>query len=400
MTDHAGAVSDSDRRSAADRPAGLISLFATQQDFEIVASCNDGTSFLAAVRNFAPDVALLSDTLPRLTVAEILALVKTEKLATLLVFFTDYESDDELRLAIAAGACGAISKSENPGAVLGSLRMMAERVASPEQLHDRPLAGKESDSAKLEKMLGSLTQREREIVRLVSDGLSNKEIARQLGVSHGTVEVHLHNIFQKLAVNNRTVLATIALLQRSAGFGTLLLAAQAFAILDDAEGLSRNDSFEDGSTAWNADAGLEHAEFKLKKAIVPHTVDIGEKILVSPRSPAAEASQGASSAARAESFEAAQQSVPSILHRSDGPIGSSTPRSSLSPLLRAINNSQIKSHGAAAIPFAAVRLESDERSWRLWHFHDAGRRVDLWTREHPCCSTFAWFGRSAGRHQR
>ncbi|WP_051383164.1 response regulator transcription factor [Bradyrhizobium sp. WSM3983] len=323
---------------------GLISIFATQHDFEIVASCSDGTSFLAAVRNFAPDVALLSDSLPRLTVSEILAVAKTENLATRLVFFTDYENDNDLASAIAAGVCGAISRSENPGAVLGSLRMMAERVASPEQLPDQSPIGKESDSAKLEKLLGLLTQREREIVRLVSGGLSNKQIARQLNLSPGTVKVHLRNIFQKLAVNNRTVLATIALLQRSAGFGTLLLAALAFAVLDDAEASSKNDSFEDDdSTAWNADAGLEHSEFKLKKAIIQHTVDAGEKILVSPRGHAAEASQEASSAARAESFEAAQQTAPSILHRNDGLIGSSTPPSSIPPSLLAITNGQIAS---------------------------------------------------------
>lgn len=311
---------------------GLISIFATQHDFEIVASCGDGTSFLEAVRNFAPDVALLSDSLPRLTVSEILAIAKSENLATRLVFFTDDENDDDLRSAIAAGVCGAISRSENPGAVLGSLRMMSERVASPEQLPDRSPTGQESDSAKLEKLLGLLTQREREIVRLVSGGLSNKEIARQLNLSPGTVKVHLRNIFQKLPVNNRTVLATIALLQRSAGFGTLLLAAIAFAILDDAEASGTNDSFEDDdSTAWNADARLEHSEFKLKKAIVQHTVDAGEKILVSRRSPTAEARQEASSTAKAEWIEAAQQTVPSILGRSDGPIGSSTPPSSISP---------------------------------------------------------------------
>ncbi|MBR0724247.1 response regulator transcription factor, partial [Bradyrhizobium manausense] len=321
---------------------GLISLFATQHDFEIIASCSDGTSFLEAVRNFAPDVALLSDSLPRLTVAEILAVAKTENLATRLVFFTDYENDDELASALAAGACSAISKSENPGVVLGSLRMIAERSASPKQILAQSATGKESDSAKLEKMLGLLTQREREIVRLVSDGLSNKEIARQLHLSHGTVKVHLHNIFQKLAVNNRTVLATIALLQRSAGFGALFLAALAFAILDDAEAASRKDSSgDDDSTAWNTDAALEHAESKLKQAIVQHTVDVGEKILASPRGPADETSQGASSAARAETFGAAQQSVPSILQRSDGPIGSSTPPPSISPSLRAIDNGQI-----------------------------------------------------------
>ena len=91
-------------------------------------------------------------------------------------------------------------------------------------------------------MLAVLTDRERQIMRLVSDGLSNKEIARQLNVSQGTVKVHLYNMFQKLEISNRTVLATIALLQRSAGFGTLSLAALAFAISSDAKASDTNDT--------------------------------------------------------------------------------------------------------------------------------------------------------------
>ena len=56
-----------------------------------------------------------------------------------------------------------------------------------------------------------LTDRERQIMRLVSEGLSNKEIGRRLNITDGTIKVHLHNIFQKLEINNRTVLATLAI---------------------------------------------------------------------------------------------------------------------------------------------------------------------------------------------
>jgi two-component system, NarL family, nitrate/nitrite response regulator NarL len=65
--------------------------------------------------------------------------------------------------------------------------------------------------AKGANVLTVLTEREREIVRLVSEGLSNKAIARQLNTSHGTVKVHLHHIYQKLEINNRTVLARLAI---------------------------------------------------------------------------------------------------------------------------------------------------------------------------------------------
>ena len=64
-------------------------------------------------------------------------------------------------------------------------------------------------------MLSMLTDRERQIMQLVSEGLSNKEIGHGLEISHGTVKVHLHNIYQKLAINNRTTLAALALCRQT-----------------------------------------------------------------------------------------------------------------------------------------------------------------------------------------
>ena len=260
---------------------GLKSVFAAQRDFEIVASCSTGTSCLEAIRKLAPDVALLANTLPDLTVSEILGIARAENLSTRLVFFTESESDDDLTAAIAAGACSAISKYANPDTMLRSLRLMTERIsASPEQSQHLSPNGKKVDGAKIEKMLGMLTHRERQIARLVCDGLSNKEIAHQLNVSRGTVKVHLHNIFQKLEISNRTVLATIASLQRSAGFGTLALAL-AFGILSDAKASDTNDT-DDDSTAYK---DPEQSVFELwKKAILRHIIvaDPGETVVLHP----------------------------------------------------------------------------------------------------------------------
>ena len=60
-------------------------------------------------------------------------------------------------------------------------------------------------------MLSLLTERERQIMQLVSEGLSNKEIGLWLDISDGTIKVHLHNIYQKLSINNRTTLAALAM---------------------------------------------------------------------------------------------------------------------------------------------------------------------------------------------
>jgi RNA polymerase sigma factor (sigma-70 family) len=317
---------------------GLRSVLAAQDDFEIVASCNRGTSCFEAIRNLAPDVALVANTLPDLTVSEILAIAKAENLPTRLVFFAE-PGDDDLTAAIAAGACSAISSYANPDTILRSLRLMTERTsARPKPCRDLSPNRKEVDGAKIEKMLRVLTPREREIIRLVAEGLSNKEIARQLNVSPGTVKVHLHNIFQKLEISNRTVLATIALLQRSTGFGTLSLAALAFAILSDIKTSDANNTFLDEDCTAYKD--LEHSVFELwKKAIFRHVIvaDPGETVVLTQRDSPIKVNQVTRSAARMEELHAAEQAVLSNFPRGYGPIGSGTPYLFISPLLQTIN---------------------------------------------------------------
>jgi two-component system nitrate/nitrite response regulator NarL len=76
------------------------------------------------------------------------------------------------------------------------------------------LSREERNAAAAENVLAVLTDREREIMRLVSEGLSNKAIARRLNISHGTIKVHLHHMYQKLEINNRPVLAALAITQQ------------------------------------------------------------------------------------------------------------------------------------------------------------------------------------------
>src|SRR5262249_60615353 len=108
----------------------------------------------------------------------------------------------------ASGAYGIVARDVLPEVVLDNMRQVAVgrrlsiRASRPGE------AGATTDTS--EKTLAVLTKREREIARLVSAGLQNKEIGRQLNLTAGTVKVHLHNIFQKLAINNRTTLTALA----------------------------------------------------------------------------------------------------------------------------------------------------------------------------------------------
>jgi len=301
---------------------GLKSVLGAQHDFDVVASASDGVSCLDAIRKFSPDVALLADTLPDLTVSEILAIAKAENLTTRLVFFT--ESDHDLTAAIATGTCSAISKYAAPDTMLRSLRLMAKRGVLLQQSDLSP-ADKGADTGKIEKMMELLTQRERQIVRLVSEGMSNKEIARKLNVSQGTVKVHLYNIFQKLEITNRTVLATIALLQRTSVFGTLSLALLALAIADELKAAEANDRLPDDHGIAHAD---DHADYEpWKKAILRHLVvsESGETPPPTLRDFFAKVGQVANPAAAIEALRAAEQFASSKSLKGYGAAGSSAP---------------------------------------------------------------------------
>jgi RNA polymerase sigma factor (sigma-70 family) len=191
---------------------GLTSLFAAHYDFKIVASCSDGRSCIEAMRNLAPHVAIVDVSMPDLTGLEILAIANAENLSTRLVFFTASIEHGELVAATAAGTCSVIPKDAEPEILVESLRQVANGWRLLPLLRSELVISREEQSdVAAESVLAVLTDREREITRLVSEGLSNKAIARRLNISQGTIKVHLHHMYQKLEINNRTALAALAM---------------------------------------------------------------------------------------------------------------------------------------------------------------------------------------------
>lgn len=194
---------------------GLMAVFAAERDFEIIASCSDGANCLEAIRSLRPDVALIDEVWPDATGAEILAIINAEMVSTRLAFFTTLIEHGSLAAAISAGVCSVISKHASPEELVDSLRMIADGGSLlPGPSPALAPAGKGANESIVANALAVLTDREREIMRLVSEGLSNKAVARLLNVSQGTIKVHLHHIYQKLEINNRTVLAALAISQR------------------------------------------------------------------------------------------------------------------------------------------------------------------------------------------
>jgi two-component system nitrate/nitrite response regulator NarL len=191
---------------------GLSAVLAAHRDFNVVASCSDGTSCIEALRNLVPDIVILDVSMPGVTGLEILSLVNSENLSTRLVFLTASDEDSELVMSAAADGYSVIPKDVAPEVLVQSLRQIAEGLRQLPLLSSGQAISR-GQSPVTGNALTTLTDRERQIMRLVSEGLSNKEIGRRLNIADGTIKVHLHHIFQKLEINNRTVLAALAISQ-------------------------------------------------------------------------------------------------------------------------------------------------------------------------------------------
>jgi len=185
---------------------GLSNVLDAERDFTVVARCVDGASCIDAIRTFVPDIGILDIAMPDIPGQQILAVANAANLPTRLVFFTASVEDRNLMMLAAAGACDVISKDAGPEDLVQTLRQIAGRPRMPNEAVYR------AQSAMPDKTL-TLTERERQIMRLVAEGLSNKEIGRRLHISDGTIKVHLHHVFQKLEISNRTVLAALAISQ-------------------------------------------------------------------------------------------------------------------------------------------------------------------------------------------
>jgi two-component system nitrate/nitrite response regulator NarL len=195
---------------------GLMKVLEAEDGFEVVACCSDGTSCIEAIRNLVPDIAILDMSLPGLTGLEILTIANSESLSTRLVFFTASIEDRELVMSAVAGAYGIIPKDVELEILVQSLRQVADgQRLLPLPSSDQTASREQRNIAVLDNALKVLTDREQQIMRLVSEGLSNKEIGRRLNISDGTIKQHLHHTYQKLEISNRTVLAALAITQNS-----------------------------------------------------------------------------------------------------------------------------------------------------------------------------------------
>jgi DNA-binding NarL/FixJ family response regulator len=194
---------------------GLQALIRTDPMFEVVATRPNGTSALQAILELQPDLAILDVSMPGCTGVEVLKDIGSRNLRTRVILLTASAGDHQIVEAVERGVYGLMLKDAAADTLLECMRSVsAGRRWLPSDLVGAALEREEEKRAKTGQVEAALTAREREIVSLVAEGRSNKEIARHLGVTDGTVKIHLHNIYRKLDVGNRTALTALSLSYR------------------------------------------------------------------------------------------------------------------------------------------------------------------------------------------
>jgi DNA-binding NarL/FixJ family response regulator len=190
---------------------GLALLFGAESDVDVVSRCTTCEDALSSVRRAKPDVLVLDVRMPGGGGMEVLRTLHAEQHPTRVVLLTAQISDAEVMDAVRLGVGGIVLKETAPRALLQCVRTVAagEPWLDQRTMHSalEKLLRRE---AGLEKASRQLTRRELDIARMVALGARNKEIADKLGISEGTVKMHLHTVYEKLSISGRVALSIYA----------------------------------------------------------------------------------------------------------------------------------------------------------------------------------------------
>ncbi|HEX6290863.1 MAG TPA: response regulator transcription factor [Herpetosiphonaceae bacterium] len=181
---------------------GLASVLETQPDFEVVGQANDGAEAVDLVSALKPDVVLLDLEMPRLDGVQALRAMRAENPGVRALVFTAFDTDERIIGAVQAGARGYLLKGAPREELFGAIRVVAQGGSTLQPVVAAKLMERMTGGAA--SALEPLTEREREVLQFLAQGLQNKEIASQLHISERTVKFHVSAILAKLGAGNRT----------------------------------------------------------------------------------------------------------------------------------------------------------------------------------------------------
>ena len=186
---------------------GITRVLASSDRIELVGEAATGDQAWLLIKDLAPDVALLDIRMPSMTGIDIIRSINTANFDTKSLILTNYDNPDYILEAISEGAHGYILKAIDPNSLIKSVIAVyeGEVVLDPEVATLVAKTWRERNTRTTSTIgISSLTIREKETLKLACDGLRNREISDEMGISVRTVEGHFNRIFSKLGVSSRT----------------------------------------------------------------------------------------------------------------------------------------------------------------------------------------------------
>lgn len=193
---------------------GLAKILSLESNFLIVGEANCGDEAIALTRTLKPDVVLMDINMPGLNGIEATKIIKEEMPQVEIIALTIHEDEEYIFELVRAGVSGYILKDIQPEQLIKAIKDVAEGKTAIQPNITAKLLGefnRLSDRKTNMFSCDQLTARELEVIKLIAQGMPNKEIASTLYISEKTVKNHITNIFRKLNVEDRTQAALFAL---------------------------------------------------------------------------------------------------------------------------------------------------------------------------------------------
>lgn len=183
---------------------GVAALLLWDKDFELVFTLHRAEDALDTIPALQPDIVIMDINLPGISGIECIRQIKSECPDTQFMIFTIYENDENIFTALEAGASGYLLKKSSMPQIAEALKELYAGGSPMSALIARKLVQHYQLPQQKNETLELLTNKEKEILILLSEGLLYKEIADKLSITPGTVKQHIHRIYEKLHVSNKT----------------------------------------------------------------------------------------------------------------------------------------------------------------------------------------------------
>ena len=192
---------------------GLAAVLALWEEVELIGEARDGEQAVAAYGEWKPDVVLLDLRMEPVDGIEALRRIRESDPAARVIALTSFVDAQHVLPAVEAGASGYLLKTADPDEIVAAIRA----VASGRSMFDQGVMEALAHGVQRRAVTAQLTEREREVLRLVAEGRSNQQIAEALFIGVKTVKTHISSIFAKIDVQDRTQAAVYALRHGLAG---------------------------------------------------------------------------------------------------------------------------------------------------------------------------------------